>query len=245
MRSGDVLPRLEVVPRAEFIENRFAYHTGEHVTFIALTQSGKTTLAYDLMNRVSTVKCPAVSLVMKPRDRTVSALAKRYDHEVVRNWPIPFSVWRKKRTGYVVWPKHTGDFEADDAKHSGIFRKTMRDCYFKKKPYILFADETVSLVKELGLSKVCAGLWTKGSSMDCGFWGATQRPFDIPLYAYNASTHLFLAYEPDKRNRDRLGEIGGVNSDLVKHTVANLSEFQWLYIRKKGKNSAAMCVIDK
>lgn len=238
---------LEVIPRTEFVENRFAYSPGEHVLFLAPTQQGKTTLAYDLIAQVATEKLQAVSLVMKPRDKVVRAKAKTLNHQVVRTWPPVWTPWDPTRKpGYVMWPKHTGDADGDDANLSVEFRKTMRACYMSKKNYILFADEIAGLVSELGLKKSCSMLWMRGSSMGTGLWAATQRPVDIPLYAYSAPTHLFLSFDRDKRNRDRFSEIGGVDPDLVKETVLNLKQFQWLYIRKStSKLPEAMCIIDR
>lgn len=76
--------------------------------------------------------------------------------------------------------------------------------------------------------------------MGCGLWGGTQRPAWVPQWAYSMADHLFIAYDSDDRARRRYGEIGGVDSQLVRDIVADLPEYHWLYIRRRP---LAMCVI--
>jgi hypothetical protein len=76
--------------------------------------------------------------------------------------------------------------------------------------------------------------------MGAGFWGATQKPSHIPLWAYSQAEHLFLYNDPDKRARDRYGEIGGIDPDLLKYHVQRLAQYEWLYVRRAD---ATVCII--
>jgi hypothetical protein len=114
-----------------------------------------------------------------------------------------------------------------------------RDLYVKGNA-IIFDDEAVSLVREMDLKTDLVRIWTKGRSVDCGLWAATQRPSLVPLEMYDQATHLFLAYDPDERNQKRFAEIGGVDPDLVAHVVARLPRFHWLYIRRSDRK---LCVV--
>ena len=52
-----------VIGREEFLADYWTYKSGEHVTLIAPTQSGKTTLAFQLLARSAGPSLPAVVLV--------------------------------------------------------------------------------------------------------------------------------------------------------------------------------------
>jgi hypothetical protein len=154
------------------------------------------------------------------------------------------SVWRpRKPTGYVVWPRHKFDPDFDDTEHNEIFRRAILDSY-KRGNRILFADEMYSLTRELqpGLTREVNAVWTKGRSMGCGLWAATQRPRDVPQHMYSAPEHIFLAWDPNKKHIERYGEIGGVDPKIVESVTSVLPKQHWLYIRRSDRT---MCVVTK
>lgn len=235
--------QLVTFPREQFIGERWDYKVGQHVTIIGYSGSGKTLLAYQLLQRTSSPELPGTILVMKPRDETVTEWTKRLKYKVVRNWPPPPRLpFTQPPAGYVVWPVHRFDPVIDEPHHHDVFRRTILSNY-KRGNNITFGDELFSLGKELKLEKNLVTVWTKGRSMGAGMWGATQRPAHIPLWAYNQAEHLFLAYEPDERARIRLREIGGIETKLVSDTVLKLTKHQWLYIRREG-GEPFMCIVD-
>lgn len=228
------------VEREEFLEHRWRYRTGEHVSVLGPTGAGKTHLAHQLLAVTAHVDLPAVVLVMKPRDSTVQRFAREAGYRTVQQWPPAPSIWQPgRKAGYVLWPRHTYDPDIDEERHYRIFRQAVLDSYRKGKR-IVFADEAYSLTNELGLSREMITVWSKGRSMGTGLWAATQKPTHVPLWMYSQPEHLFLAYDPDKRARDRFGEIGGVDPDLVRATVTRLGRHEWLYIRREDR---AMCVV--
>ncbi len=237
-----VAPVIERVSREEFLTECWDYQPGEHVTIIGPTGSGKTWLAYQLLDATATPEVPGIVFVMKPRDGTVSKWSKAVQFVRVRNWPPPISPWKpKKPRGYVLWPRFSFDPDRDNDAMYTIFRRAILDSYRKGKR-ILFGDELYSLAEELGLTKELVTIWTKGRSMECALWSATQKPTHVPLWAYSQAEHLFLHFDPDKRARERFKEIGGVDPVLVERTVLTLSRHEWLYIRRAD---GAMCIVEK
>lgn len=227
--------------REYFLTHVFDAKPGEHLTILGPTGSGKTYLGYQLMDVTTTPEVPGVVLVMKPRDKTVTKWSKTVGYLIVRNWPPTVSPWKpKKPRGWVVWPKHTFVPERDEQILHDVFRRTLLDCYRKGNKF-LFGDEVYSLAEELNLDKELITLWSKGRSMECALWVASQKPTHIPLWAYSQAEHLFLAFDPDKRARDRFSEIGGVDPEFVKHTVMRLKKYEWLYIRRED---GAMCIVE-
>lgn len=231
---------VETLSRREFIEDVFVphYKPGDHVAFIGPTQSGKTTIAYQLLNELASPELPAIVLVMKPRDPVVKELLKTTGFKKTETWPPVWPrAWSKKggglgkkRRGWVFWPRHSlSDIRRDDRFLSKQFAKVITDCY-KKGDNIVFADEVVGLSKELNLEPELNAVWQRGSGMGCGLWAATQRPFHAPLAMYDQSAHLILFNNPDRRSRDRYDEIGGTDTDVVKDLVVELKKHEFLYI---------------
>lgn len=227
--------------REEFIREVWDYAPGEHVTVLAPSGGGKTQLAYELLGETAKPDLQATVLVMKPRDSTVTKFSKEFGFKITRDWPpSQLTRFQKKPPGWVLWPKETGDYDRDDARHVAIFQRAIRDNY-RKGDSITFADETYSLEKEMGLSDDLVRVWTKGRSMGNGLWAASQRPVWISKWAYQAH-HLFLGNDPDVDTQKRYGDIGGgIDPDLVRSLTAQLSRYQFVYIRRDDRQ---ICIVD-
>jgi len=227
--------------RDEFLREVWDYRPGEHVTVLAPSGGGKTYLSFQLLQHAATEHLPAVVMVMKPRDSTVQKWGQQLELHTVRDWPPPVTrkVWKEKPRGWLVWPRHTFDPAIDDARQRWVFRKAILDSY-RNGHRILFADETYSLEEELELSTELRTVWTKGRSMECGLFAASQRPAYISKWAYQAH-HIFLGFDGDEDTQRRFSEIGGsVNPAHVRWAVSQLGEHEFLYINREER---AMCVV--
>lgn len=235
------IPELEVVPREEFLAEMWPanHKPGHHVTIIAPTQNGKTYLAFQLLDHTAVTRHPPVVLVMKPRDKEVTRWVRELDYKRIYAWPPIRSPWSGPPPGYVLWPKHTFDTDRDDALMYREFRKAILGRY-KQGDSIVMADEILGLVDELHLGKEIRAVHTRGAGMGLGIWAMTQKPSHVGGWVYSQAEHLFLGNDPDKRNRDRFAEIGGVDPEVVKHYVAGLPPYYWLYIRRTGRR---MCIV--
>lgn len=251
MAPADTRHDVTYLGREEFLDEYWRYGAGEHVTLVGKTQSGKTTLAFELLDETTRPRpgVQGIVLVMKPRDPTVADWAKRLGYRRVSSWPPPDSRkahWRNPR-GWVLWPK-MGDINADALRCRDQIHKALAESYSKAARTkeggnrAIFVDEVIGITEELKLGQELNALWMRGSSMGVGLWAATQRPFHAPQHMYNAATHLFLHTDPDKRNRDRFREIGGVDAKLIE-TITNpdsgyMDEHEFLYVDRRDYSYA-------
>lgn len=259
-RNDDEIPQAGTsivrLTRDEFIDDVFVphYQDGEHVAFLGPTGSGKTTIAFDLMDELATPERPVVLFVMKPEDDVVKDYKKLTGFRKTEQWP-PVTRrgiskkgggFLKKRRGWIFWPRHgLRDIRRDDRMLERQFRSALNECYRKGKR-IVFADEVVGLAKDLNLEKELNAIWTRGRSMRCGLWAAAQRPFHAPVAMYGQSEHLIIFKDSDKRSRDRYDEIGGVDDAEIKDVVMTLKKHEFLYIgRNMGEDgvSPALAIV--
>lgn len=239
---------IAVFSRTEFLERRWVYERGEHVTVLGPTGSGKTRLAYDLLGQTCVPRTlPGVILVMKPKDPPVERWSRAHGFRRVRDWPPgpPLSPLQPLYPrGWTVWPRHRFDPDIDDPHLHDVFRRAILDSY-RRGSRIVFADEVFGLAKELGLERELSAVWMRGRALGTGLWVASQRPAHIPLHAYSAAQHLFLANDPDERTRERYAEIGGIDPKLVLRVTSQLSQFQFFYVRRARRGTPARyCVIE-
>lgn len=234
--------------RETFFEEVFDYHDGDHCTFLAPFGGGKTQLALEALKRCASPDRQAVIFVMKPKDKTITKYTPILGFETVRDWPpstMKFfkRIFGKRPPGYVLWPLDTGNIDYDEWHQKNVFTRALGMLYSaaKKKPNIMFCDETYSLENELGLTRFLKRSWSKGRSVGNALWAGSQRPAHIDQLAYQAQ-HLFLGYDADVRAQERYAEIGGgIDPNVVKSIIAQLKRFQFLYI---NRDERSMCIID-
>lgn len=231
---------MEQFGREEFVTERFRYKAGEHLSIIAPTGWGKTTLGYQLLGEAANMDLPAIVLSIKPRDDTVDEWNKRLEFRKVRTWPPASNLFKGKTDGWTLMPKHTFDPDTDDAMLYVQMRTAILDSY-KKGNRILFADEVYGL-SDLGLDRELITVWSRGRSQQTGLWAGTQKPTHVPLWMYSQAEHLFLGNDPDERAQKRFGEIGGVNPVMVREVVKHLPKWHYLYIKRDGPQ---MCIVGK
>jgi hypothetical protein len=241
---------LWVFPRKEFTRERFTYKPGQHVVFAGPTQNGKTTLAFDLWEEVATVEVPVYAVISKPRDPVSERRGKQLGYRRVSEWP-PTKTFKELTEGppkgYLLWPKF-GDMNTDVENATRVTRDFLEYTYAagaKNKKAIIGLDDTYLKAKVLKLDREMTTIHAMAGAMGIGAWTFVQKPTgagETALIAYGSSDHLFLFKEPDKKNRDRFGEIGGVDPKTVDRVTQSLNDYQALYIARKGNR---MCIVDK
>lgn len=244
--------RIVEVNRADFIARYWRYRAGEHTTFLAPTDCGKTTLCFQLLQRTwETTRIPTVFFGTKPRDDLVEDWSKGLGYKTIRDWPPPtrVSLWRtlfnQPTPGYLLWPKHDGDPDIDDDVHHDIFRRAMLATFKegarrKSAQWIQVWDEAGSLANDLALKKIQTTILKKARACKVGGWSSDQRPANLPYECYNCAEHVFIHHDPDKRTRERYDEIGGFDGNVVRDVSRTLEKWSYLYLRRSDRT---MCII--
>lgn len=234
---------VEVVSRKDFLADRWVYNPGEHVLAIGPTQiAGKTRLLVDLLGatRDDRLSRPPVLLVTKPRDPTLTAARDRLGYAMTAKWPPRRLPFRDEPPGYMFWPVHDRELRAADnnAKVADQFEAVMSDQFFAGNS-ITVADELFAWVALLRLGDVVDRHLTQGGGMGAGLWGGTQKPSGTQRgamsgFTFNSQTHSFYARDPVRTNRHRLGDISGINTDVVEDATEMMPPFHFLYTHRNG-----------
>jgi hypothetical protein len=245
---------LWVYPRAEFAAERFDYEPGQHVAFIGPTQRGKTSLAFVLLEHVATPEMPVYILVSKPTDTATSKAAAKLRYRHIPEFPPPVRVRdlvnQEKPSGYVIWPDMSDPATASSSAER-VSRETINGIYTaaarkktRKMPCILMLDDTVTKSKVLHLDNEIIMILTMSGAMGIGGWTFVQKPTgggSAPIWAYSQSEHLFITRDPDRRNRERLGEIGGFSTRELDEISLSLKPYQFLYLER---THGYKCIVD-
>lgn len=243
MAQTDTLPDLEVIDRAEFLADYWDYQPGEHVTIIGPNGRGKTYLGFQLLGASSSPDLRGYVLVSKPRDEIFEEFRKKLGYGLSEEWPPPVSF--RKRPGWFVRPYQSGNLKKlkeDNAHLNSVFVDCLADCYMSQDPRIIMADEAHELQHNLKMKDEMEAIWMRGRSMKCGMIALAQRSAYNSMHMYNAPTHLFLFNDPDKRNRDRFSEIGGIaDPRMIEEVTRSLGQFQVLYLNRNGPY---LCVVN-
>lgn len=232
---------IEEYERPEFFTERWHFQAGQHITILGPTGTGKTTLVSTLLEYSTGPKLPVINFALKPRDKVMSAECKRQGWKIVRDWP-PLVLGHPN--GWTLWPKHSADPDADDARMAPIVRKALMWAYGNaakqgRDGLIINADEMEEIQRLLAVihrAGMLRGLYRRIRSNGGTVLAGCQAPKFLVTDAYSQAEHLLLANDPEKRNRDRFGEIGGMyDSKIIERAVLQLPPFHWLYLRRTGR----------
>lgn len=232
---------LETFGREEFMSGRFRHRPGEHVTIVGPTGCGKSWFAWQILERIAHPRHQAVVLLKKPRDYATELHARRLGFDTVRQWPPPFRPFRAAPPGFVLHPPTRFDPEIDRPTKAAAFRAALLDSY-RRGGRSIFVDDAFGIAEILKLREIMIEMWTELRAMNGELLAAFQKPSHVPQWAFNQAEHLVLFHDPDRRNRIRFSEIGGIDTDLLQETVLGLKRHQALYVRRDGP---AACIVDK
>lgn len=235
-------PKLARFSREDFVRRVWEHKAGEHTTIIGPTGSGKSTLGYLLFNRSITAKLPGVAVLTKPRDHATQKAASSGRLRTVRTWPPRRSLFEPKPPrGHVLHPRFTYDQDLDLAEHAAQIRAVLADAY-RNGDRIVYMPDLYGVLRLMPeLARPVEIMWINARSNGASMWTDSQKATHIPLLAFNQATHLLLFRDPDKRGRERFGEISGMDPKLVEQANLSLGRHEALYVRQ---TDGTMCIVE-
>lgn len=223
-------------PWASFFDS-WTWRQGEHVTIVGPTGTGKTTLMRALMRKRFEARGAVAVLATKPADRTLEAWARQDQLAVVQSWPPRAPLFRTPPDPepgvrwdhrVMVWPRG-GKTEDRRALLEDTHRTALRDMFWQGN-WCIAAEELHYMSDRLNLDDDLIEIWTQGRSNNVSLIGGTQRPVNIPLYAYSQASHLFMFGDNDEVNLSRLQGIGGMSGKGLQQLVRSLPFHDVLYV---------------
>lgn len=197
------------------------FQQGEHVSILGPTGSGKTYLALALLP----MRRYVLVLSNKSRDPEMTNLVFWRRYRRVKDWPPEHGPEVYPRV--ILWPEYRD--ATDQPEQARVFREALRSIH-RTGGWAVYVDEVAYLSKNLDLRTDLESLWQQGRSLRVSVIAATQRPANVPLEMYSQASHLFVFRTPDRRDRDRLSEIGSVDSGRLGDIVADLGQYEFAYV---------------
>ena len=242
------------ITRAEYLDEYFDYEPGEHVLCVAPTGAGKSYFMWQLAEKAmeQNPSLRFVNFMPKPQDPTTVRNAERLGLKETPTWPYRKKMFEQEPRGYVLWPKHPHGPDIDtDERRSVVgaeLRKGLEDQYWRGKS-ISFVDDAHSAATMMNLNPLIEETLTNGRAGGSAMWLATQKPSGthvsggLTTFAYSSASKMYFSKDNDRRNLDRLSEIGaGFDPDELKTWIKNLEVFkingenvgEFLYLDRAG-----------
>jgi hypothetical protein len=205
----------------------------QHVGLVGPTEQGKTNLAYHLLELRDYVTYFAI----KTQDETLDAFAAAGGYVRLTDWPpkrgliVKREVKPAEMPRRLLWPDATElDSEAEQRR---VFGAALRDIYARGGWCTVF-DDYWYLASILGFEKDTKKFLMNARSNYSPMIICTQRPAGHRLVEmFDQTTHLFFFRDNDEPNLKRIGGVGYLSSDIIRGFVANLEQFQFLYVNTR------------
>lgn len=203
------------------------WEPGEHVFIYGETGSGKSDLAYRLMN----ARPYGVAFITKPRDPILKSPLTR-GWRRANAWP-PKSVDSVRNSHFLLMAKASKTVDAEVETQRELMPKALDSIYVDGGWNVLF-DETLHLTEELGMSsKLSRFAYLARSNNLTGIY-CSQRPARIPVIIPQSCKWAFVARSRREADINTLSELGYSKQELRRELgqLRNLHDF--LFIDPQG-----------
>lgn len=221
-----------VAPRVgwnEFVRKHFRWNQGEHVALIGPTGQGKT----HMLTHLLPLRRYVVVFGTKPADVALTRLVKSKGYKHLQAWPSNLLAEPEDMPRRVLWPDvRKLDADAAITKQREIFGDALWRI-FREGGWTVALDETSYLVQELNLARWIKRYLLQARELKISLMAASQRPAWVPLEIYDQSTHLFFWRDNDETNLSRIAGFSVQSGSFIRRVVANLEQFQALYINSR------------
>lgn len=212
---------------SEFLGS-FHWQQGQHLVAIGPTESGKTTLIRELLDKAyyeNTHPWQSIAAT-KTLDEVLDTFAPR-GFITLPEWSVADPDITPR---VIIHPQLRSLAREDRALQSRVFHN-MANAIYRQHGWLVYYDEFKHIITGLGLKDEAEMLLHQGRSAGITVVMALQRPRHVPLMAYDQSEHMFFWESRDHNIRERLSEIGGkADPDLVENAVSHLGKHDFIYV---------------
>lgn len=231
---------VQTVPWAQFFP-WFAgrYRQDQHVALIGPTQTGKTTIAREILE----VRECVIAVAIKPEDKVAESFVE-YGYRIQEQLdipsvdgpdgrPVPHPAYRR----IVLWPhaERDGDgrwrsIQQLTAYQRGVILRAIN--YVRRsRRWAMFTDDMNTLAEDMRLGPEMKWMLRNGASARMTLVAGGQRPAWLPREVYSSPEHLFFLATRDGDDLDRLADIGaGIDKRELEHEISNLKRHEFLYM---------------
>lgn len=197
------------------------WEQGQHIALAARSQSGKTTLARNILG----IRDHVVVFATKVKDPALYTPLQREGYEMVSHFDAS-----DLTKPYVIFkPPLTDPTRNGKAKQAEEFRNALIDI-FMTGGWTVYCDEIRYLSEDLGLAQELNTLYLQGSSLGVTMVAATQRPVSVPLNVFMQASKFFLWRVNDADDRKRASQFLGPNSMMARELLGSLPQYEALYV---------------
>lgn len=212
-----------------------AWRQDEHVGMVGPTGQGKTNAVYHLL----AFRDYVTYFSIKPNDATLDAFGERGGYVRIETWPpMVKRLGRREREATpeemprrLLWPDATR-LDSEE-RQKLVFRAALSDIY-AKGGWCSVWDDYWFMANILGMEKDAKKFLNNARSNYAPVVLCAQRPAGNRMVEiFDQSTHLFFFRDNDERNLRTIAGIGYLSAEPIKAFVANLDEYQMLYINTR------------
>lgn len=223
-----------VVEWDDFMTYVFDWKQNQHLGLVGPTEQGKTNLVYWLL----ALRQYVTYFAIKTQDETLDAFGRQGGYERIGDWPpVKGHLLKRKVTAEemprrLLWPDAT---QLDsEPRQKQVFGRALADIYSEGGWCTVF-DDYWYLAHILGFEKQTKKYLANARSNYIPMVVCTQRPAGNRLVElFDQSTHLFFFRDNDEPNLKRIGGVGWLASGPIRAFVANLEQWQALYVNTRN-----------
>lgn len=220
------MSEIQRLPWTTFLPT-FKWNQGEHLTAIAPTGAGKTTLFKHILPMRGYVIFFGTKVDDKLyRDLIAQGYIRHERFEDIKPWEDHVLLWVKQRA----------TIKETIAAQRIAFRDAL-DKIVTQKSWTVCIDEAKYLSQMLGLKEELTYCVEQLRSINATVICGSQRPAFLPPSVLGGSTHVFLWKTTYKRDQEVLSDIGGIDAKMVLNEAKSLGKHELIYICSRGTQS--------
>lgn len=212
-------------------QSRFRWSQGEHLTAIAPTGAGKTTLFKNLMP----YRKYSIMLGTKPDDPLYRSIIKTHGYKRIESIH-EVKPWMDK---ILLWPKQRETIEKTMQAQQAAFRAAL-DVIVRHGGWTVWVDECKYISEMLHLRTQLTYCLEQLRSINATVICGAQRPAWLPLSVLSSSSHAFLWKSVYRDDAKRLADIGGIDAKAISAELATLGAHEFLYVHTRGTDARVL-----